>query len=228
MKAIQKAAIIASLALGSLTMTSAAQAAVTFNDNLSAPGVYYGTGNVNGSFTINNTPGFEMALRGKVFQGPSPTPVGNVYNFALGDLISFDWSFKPKAGDGGLPLDGLSTLLTIKNLGTGGSFSFNPFLVPDNATNPNAPGGFQNSWRLSFGFLNGAGGIGYDPIANSTYDVSWRLAGQRSPANSIILNQGTGVSAVPEPATWAMMMMGFALIGFAMRRGNRQKSAALA
>jgi len=34
-------------------------------------------------------------------------------------------------------------------------------------------------------------------------------------------NEGTPTSAAPEPATWAMMVGGFGLIGFAMRRRTR-------
>lgn len=33
----------------------------------------------------------------------------------------------------------------------------------------------------------------------------------------------TGVTAVPEPASWAMMLMGFGAMGVAMRRGRRQQ-----
>jgi hypothetical protein len=32
---------------------------------------------------------------------------------------------------------------------------------------------------------------------------------------------GTGVSSVPEPATWAMMLIGFGLVGFRLRRSAR-------
>jgi hypothetical protein len=31
-------------------------------------------------------------------------------------------------------------------------------------------------------------------------------------------------SAVPEPTTWAMMLVGFGAVGFAMRRGRRTKA----
>ncbi len=36
-----------------------------------------------------------------------------------------------------------------------------------------------------------------------------------------------GVAAVPEPATWAMMLIGFGAIGFATRRAKRSKGALL-
>ena len=35
-------------------------------------------------------------------------------------------------------------------------------------------------------------------------------------------------AAVPEPATWAMMVLGFGVIGRAMRRGVRRQAPAIA
>jgi uncharacterized membrane protein len=163
--------------------------------------------------------GVEMGIRGKVYQGAVPTPVGNVYNIALGNVASWDWSFNPSI-IAPVSLAGIQSLMTITNVATGGSFSFNPFLVPDNATNVLAPGGFQNSWRMSFGFLNGVGGIGYNPNVDSTYRVDWTASGNAfgSMTNSIVINQGAGaLAAVPEPATWMMLIFGFGLTGYAMR-----------
>jgi len=39
---------------------------------------------------------------------------------------------------------------------------------------------------------------------------------------------GNGVSAVPEPSTWAMMLIGFAGLGFAGYRSAKKSGAALA
>lgn len=36
------------------------------------------------------------------------------------------------------------------------------------------------------------------------------------------------IAAVPEPATWAMMLIGFGMIGFSMRRARRKTNAVLA
>jgi len=36
------------------------------------------------------------------------------------------------------------------------------------------------------------------------------------------------VGAVPEPATWAMMLLGFGAVGFAMRRRQRPALAQIA
>jgi hypothetical protein len=40
--------------------------------------------------------------------------------------------------------------------------------------------------------------------------------------------EGTPVGGVPEPATWAMMLLGFGGIGMAMRRSSRRRNPALA
>lgn len=207
------------VATAGFVMSAQAHAATTFDANLASPGVYFGAGNPNGGFTVNTQNGVEMGIRGKVYQGAVPTPVGNVYNIALGNVASWDWSFNPSI-IAPVSLAGIQSLMTITNVATGGSFSFNPFLVPDNATNVLAPGGFQNSWRMSFGFLNGVGGIGYNPNVDSTYRVDWTASGNAfgSMANSIVINQGAGaLAAVPEPATWMMLIFGFGLTGYAMR-----------
>lgn len=209
-----------------LAASSSAQAAITYNADLAAPGVYFGAGNPNGSFTINTVDGVEMGLRAKEFMGPSPTPVANEYTIDLGKVISFDWSFNPGADGSPIALGGLTSLMSITNVATGGSFSFNPFFVADNATNAGAPGGFQNSWRLSFGFLNGsinpALDIDYDKNVDSTYKIDWTISGGAvgSMANSIVINQGAG-AAVPEPGAWALMILGFGGVGAVLRRRTR-------
>lgn len=43
--------------------------------------------------------------------------------------------------------------------------------------------------------------------------------------DSITFNVGAAAQAVPEPATWAMMLVGFGGIGFAMRRQQRKTQA---
>lgn len=44
-------------------------------------------------------------------------------------------------------------------------------------------------------------------------------------SNFVVAEAGTGVQAVPEPATWAMLLTGFGAIGFAMRRKRHQVAA---
>lgn len=187
-----------------------AMAAVTYDANLASPGVYYGSGNVNGAFTVNTQSGVEMGIRGHVYQQNPGTPVGNLYSFNLGETISFDWSFNP----GQTTLTGVSNSMTITNVGTGATFVFDPSTWPDNAHSASAPGGYQNSWRLSFGFL----GLGYNSNTNATYTVSWNFSSAQTGAmnDTIVLKQGAG--AVPEPASWALMVAGIAAVGASMRR----------
>ena len=42
------------------------------------------------------------------------------------------------------------------------------------------------------------------------------------------LKAGKGMSAVPEPAAWAMMLIGFGFVGGTMRAANRRKKFAVA
>jgi hypothetical protein len=109
---------------------------------------------------------------------------------------------------------------TVNNYGGGtetafGNFFFNTFndRVIDMTTssalqNLAAPGG-----TLTIGIQAGGGGF------QGGSDESWGL-------DNIVLS-GTLVSAaVPEPATWAMMIAGFGVVGGAMRR--RKATAAIA
>jgi PEP-CTERM motif len=45
-------------------------------------------------------------------------------------------------------------------------------------------------------------------------------------AGNVLVASVSGVSAVPEPATWAMMLLGFAGLGFAFRQTRRKVSFA--
>lgn len=78
--------------------------------------------------------------------------------------------------------------------------------------------------------------FGNFPDSNST-DVTafWLLNLGSTPTSSITINNGQGVSnaqifatgtpPVPEPATWAMMLLGFGGIGMALRRSRRRTAA---
>jgi hypothetical protein len=74
--------------------------------------------------------------------------------------------------------------------------------------------------------------FGNQPDAGTENNISafWLVNVGSNPTNTITITNGKGVSnaaiygygaPVPEPATWAMMLMGFAGIGAAMRRRRR-------
>lgn len=195
-----------------------------------ATGVYYGGGNnyVPGNWTVTTDFPVELGLRAHVYQQSAPAPTGNVYNIALGSVASFDWSFDNFSAQA-FPTNIVSSL-TITNL-AGGSVTFDPLAVGDNASNPNGLGGEQNSWRLSFGFLNGSpgfnlGDLNYDANVNSTYNVVWSFSSSQTgtTTNSIVIQQGSGL-AVPEPSTWALMILGFGGAGAAIRSRRRRLAA---
>lgn len=65
----------------------------------------------------------------------------------------------------------------------------------------------------------------------SATDISYVVFGSRDPSlngSSIFADNLTFAGGVPEPATWAMMIAGFAGIGWRLRRTRRERTAAIA
>lgn len=215
-----------SLALVAFSAT--ANAGITDNANL-VDGVYFGTGNgaLPQEFTVNTEGGVEVALRAHLTPnlgtaGGAPAqlvPTGNTYFVPLGDTFNFDYSVDPSVSGSQASLANVIASLTITNLLTNASFTFDPSSsLLGNATSPSVPGGYQNSEKVSFSFL----GLGYNPNLNDTYSVDLTLTnvpGVGTISDDIDVQIGSGV---PEPTTWAMMLLGFAGIGFiAYRRKSK-------
>lgn len=75
------------------------------------------------------------------------------------------------------------------------------------------------------GYQSGAALAGTSTYLNATFTSLGLRAGDyvfRSGADSINVNIGTAAAAVPEAATWAMMLMGFGAIGSTMRSARRR------
>jgi hypothetical protein len=207
-----------------LALAATAHAGIVDNANL-VDGVYFGSGNGASpqEFTVNTENGVEVALRAHLSPnlgtaGPVPAqlvPTGNTYFVPLGDTFNFDYSVDPSVSGSQVSLANVVASLTIKNLLTNASFTFDPTNpVFGDATSSNAPGGYQNSEKVSFGFL----GLGYNPDLNDTYSVVLTLtnvpeAGTIS--DQIFVDIGSGV---PEPSTWAMMIIGFLGLGWLAHR----------
>lgn len=80
-------------------------------------------------------------------------------------------------------------------------------------------GSTQNSYRLNWA------PIGFDPSVDGTYrvDLSIDGLGNGNRTISVFAKLGDGaMGAVPEPATWALMILGFGFIG-GIQRKLRQK-----
>jgi hypothetical protein len=77
----------------------------------------------------------------------------------------------------------------------------------------------------------GGGGGGGNPPTDTPTDngPGSNPPGSNPPADNppVITNPGPDapVSAVPEPAVWAMMLVGFGAVGFALRRGRKLSAA---
>lgn len=140
----------------------------------------------------------------------APASVGNTYMFAQGSQpINFDFGVQTN-----YDLSKVSLSISLTNLSTGENHIFDPTTLPDNFT---AGDGridtLQNSERLSFGFLFGSN---FNPNTDVTYQMDWTVDGNTSTTFAQI---GAGsAAAVPEPATWSMMIGGFGAIGGALRR----------
>ena len=114
-----------------------------------------------------------------------------------------------------------------------------PYLGLDHDTVLGAVTGLNGSATLNFGSLNLSGltilgahfGNNIDSDPNNI-TAFWLLDLGSSATHTINLSNGqgssnaqvfaTGVASVPEPATWAMMLVGFAGVGMAMRRPRRK------
>jgi hypothetical protein len=208
-------AFASALALSPLTANAAS---VVDNTNLASPGVYFGTGNPNGGFETETVGNVEIGIRGKVNQGAVPTPVnGNEYDFVLGTKSNFDYSVNPDLNGTPFSLAGVMQVMLLQNLNTNVSTSYDPSTLSDNDHSLSAVGGYQNSEQFSF-FP-----VGFDRTINGTYKATLSLTGGQlsGPMQvSAVFKYGNGgvIAGVPEPATWAIMLIGFGGIGATLRR----------
>jgi hypothetical protein len=200
-------------ALALTSFVSSASAVVTLNQNL-ASGWTQGTGTSNGNFAVDTEDnGVELGLRASIrFVGPI-TPTGNLYIAPVGStppgraLWNFEFSVNPGS------LVNTHSLLTIT--GPGGSFAFDPKTYFGDNTPVGGPL-YQNSENLGFSIFPG---LNFNPNASGIYTFDLKLF---SSDDRQLGDVSIQVNAVPEPSTWAMLILGFAGIGFmAYRRKSR-------
>jgi hypothetical protein len=103
-----------------------------------------------------------------------------------------------------------------------------PF-VANNQSGPNSFALLTGGLYINLTFLNPLTSPGIDPIVIGNYQASntaksWEC-NNCSPIRLIATGEAVS-SPVPEPSTWAMMLVGFAALGFAGYRFSRRASVA--
>ncbi len=247
-----KRRVFAAATVVGLIVGGGAQAATLFDQNLPSPGWFDGSGNPNGGFTVTTDNGITTAQRVKLRQDPNVIHSSNgVYDVPTGPHPSSPshaaWNYEFDIGCdlGTCPGGNLAALLgtstmTVTDLTSGHTNTVSMLTWLDDATwNGSAtstlfdPTSYiaQNSENPIF--LSFPLAAFYDENAPDIYrftiDVK-DLSGDILDTNTVWAN-ASGVSftpGVPEPATWAMMLLGFGAIGGMMRARRQRETRALA
>jgi hypothetical protein len=189
--------------LTALLASAAAHAAPILYDQNVTPGVIFGSGNTNGSFTVDQNNGVEVGLRGKLRHNASGAPENTfnsngdgTYSFAKGvaptqsaptAVWSFEWSINtsiPSGGQGrvlgdlryelGLDLDAsLGTNFTIFDPIKGGNPGLGGTVCWDHSTGTNATTS-ANDQIANCGGANGATDYALLLAANNVAQNSWK------------------------------------------------------
>lgn len=204
--------------MASLAATSVQAAETIIYNSAPSDSWYRGAGNdylPANTAVLRTDGGNEIYLRfHETFAAAPASDAAGVYSFALGTTpISFDWGIDANNGD---DFSDFLALLTITNLTTGIQASIDPFGFASDNQFQN--GSVQNSARLNW-FTSV---IAFDANANNTFQLDLDIIGLDNADSvhslSIFAKLGAGAGAVPEPASWAMMIMGFGLVGARARR----------
>lgn len=159
----------------------------------------------------------------------SVTPINLVFT---ADSTSTTLNFQGYNVPGSTTLVNLFLVLGGTNPVLGGSnnlldtvFTYTP--APSNPFASQLQTGIYDTRNLNFGGYTAGSYDTFSQTVATTIGTSYRLGFSLSnvgtPGNSLRISTGNlaAVAAVPEPATWATMLLGFGAVGFALRRRKR-------
>lgn len=191
----------------------------TYGD-IAAPGVFYGSGNVNGHFTIDTENGIELALRAKNYGGALIDGSSGVYHSAPGlSAIGLAagrnravWNFDYSINATNAANDYIVRLGFDNDASAATSYDYATFTVASGSK-------FQDSLNIIF-YPNGP----YGPFNINTpglynFSLTAYAAGDTTYATALASTEIT--VAVPEPES--MALMGLGLLGLALARRRRAK-----
>lgn len=158
--------------------------------------------------------------------GGAPTVLGSSVGVDYAPLgLTFNNAFYAECG-GGCPDPSLGAFISSSNFSSPFSVTFSSLISNFSAVNVSyssalataydGNGAILGTSAASSGQYNGAMlSFGFGGIKSITFQ------GNNSGFGVDNFRFDAGVSAVPEPATWAMMLFGFGAIGMTMRRRRR-------
>lgn len=206
MKTMTKMMLAATVAISGILAATAANAALVINiSQVGLDVVVAGSGRINTAGLTNYG------------AGPSPTGVGGAYGLAVvgingGYSDGYGYAFTNPGtfgtGDGTIADSGNGS-----NFGLIGGSDYNAIYLPINYISGTALSGtslFNNTTLASLGLT----------IGSYVFNVS--------NGDTVTVNIGPVAAAVPETATWAMMIAGFGMMGAAMRTRRRSTKVTFA
>lgn len=227
------------LAVSALTLSASALAVPTYG-NIAAPGVYFGSGNINGNWTIDTSNDVEVALRiknrgtGATIDGSSgiyradPGLCNPICSGGPKAAWNYEFSVNTQAGGGNLDLTQVFAILEVDTDASAGT----SFTALDLFANWNDNSYWSGTRRVGAGPalageygvqqsanpLFGNSGFGFLPGAG-LYDLRLSVYANNSGVQGALLASTSTQVAIPEPGSLALA--GLALAGLATLRRRR-------